>query len=265
MEGLYVRTVALGDPAAVRDDREGVRSQEEADAPGQRDPDVGADGLLREQAADRVDDRRDRLVLGEGAHRAGHRRGEDERRADERQEDQRVGERARPVDGLRRQAGDDGQPGQRHGEQEQDAGDREPREHSRTRAEAHEQGDEHDHRERDEGRDDRGEHVRPQDGRPRDRHGLEALEQAALHVHEQAEGGVGDARRDGDEQDAGEQVVHVRVRTRVHRAAEHVDEQQHERDRHDRRGDDGVGAAGDVTQGPAGQERGVVDDVRGHG
>ena len=87
--------------------------------------------------------------------------------------------------------------------------------------------------------------------RPRDRHGLEPLEDAALHVHEEPEGGVGDARGDRDEQDAGQQVVHVRFRPGVDRAAEDVDEQQHEGDRRDRGGDDGVQAARDVAQRPS--------------
>ena len=120
-----------------------------------------------------------------------------------------------------------------------------------ARAEAHEQGDEHDDHERDQVGDQRGQHVRPQHGRPCDRHGLESLEDAALHVQEEPECGVGDARRDRDEQDAGQQVVHVRVRPGVDRAAEHVDEQQHEGDRHDRGRDDGVQAARDVAQGPS--------------
>ena len=65
-----------------------------------------------------------------------------------------------------------------------------------------------------------------------------------------------------DEQDAGQQVVHVRIRAGVDRAAEHVDEQQQEGDRHDRGRDDGVRAARDVAQRSPGQgggaERGIA-------
>ena len=145
MRGPPLLNALLGDPAAVGAHGEDVRDDEDADAPGEGDPDVGADRLLCEQVADRVDDRRHRLVLGEGAHRAGHRLGEHECRADERQEDERVGECARAVHGLRRQTDDHGDPRQREGEQDQDAGDREPYLHSGPRAEAHEEGDEHDH------------------------------------------------------------------------------------------------------------------------
>nr|WP_281396861.1 hypothetical protein [Mesorhizobium silamurunense] len=75
--------------------------------------------------------------------------------------------------------------------------------------------------------------MRPQHRRPSDRHGLEPLEDTALHVNEEPECGVGGARSNRDEQNAGQLVIHVRIRTRVDRAAEDVDEQQHHGDRHD--------------------------------
>src|SRR5665647_2975255 len=68
----HSRDALLRDLAAVRDHGEDVRDDEDADAPGEGDPDVGADRLRSEQVADRVDDGRHRLVLGEGAYRAGH-------------------------------------------------------------------------------------------------------------------------------------------------------------------------------------------------
>ena len=221
-----------------------VRDDEDADAPGERDPDVAADRLLSEQVADRVDDGGHRLVLGEGAHRAGHGVGGHEGRADERQEDERVGERARAVHGLRGQARDDGEPGQRQGEQHQDAGDREPGQHAGPRAEAHERG------------------RRSTTTTSEIRLATSEVSTCAHSTDERAIGmdwnrskmplfmsseepvrGVGDARRDRDQQDAGQQVVHVLVRPGVDRAAEHVDEQQHDGDRHDRGRDDGVQAA----------------------
>ena len=58
-------------------------------------------GLLGKQVLDRVDDRRDRLVLSEDAHGTRHGVRGDESRTDERQEDQRVGESAGTVHGLR--------------------------------------------------------------------------------------------------------------------------------------------------------------------
>ena len=90
---------------------------------------------------------------------------------------------------------------------------------------------------------------------------MEPLEDPALQVEEEPVGRVGDARRDGDDQDAGQQVVDVRVRPGVDRAAEDEHEQQQEGDRHDRRGDDRVEAAGDVAQRPPGQQGGVTDEV----
>src|SRR5215217_4601978 len=56
----------LGEQAAVNDHGEGARDDEDAGTPGKGDPDVGADRLLGEQVADRIDDGRHRLVLGEG-------------------------------------------------------------------------------------------------------------------------------------------------------------------------------------------------------
>src|SRR5829696_8707227 len=95
----------LGEPAAVNDHGEGAGDDEDAGTPGKGDPDVGADRLLGEQVADRIDDGRHRLVLGEGPHRAWHGVGGHECRADERQEDERVGECDCAVRGLRGETG----------------------------------------------------------------------------------------------------------------------------------------------------------------
>ena len=111
----------LGDLAPVGGHGEDVGQDEDAEAPGKSDPDVAADRLLGEQVLDRVDDRRDRLVLGEGPHGTRHGVRWDEGRADERQEDQRVGESGGTLHGLRREAGDDGDPGECQGEERQDS------------------------------------------------------------------------------------------------------------------------------------------------
>ncbi len=72
---------------------------------------------------------------------------------------------------------------------------------------------------------------------------------AALQIEEQTIRRVRDPRGDRDEQDAGEHVVDVRLAgARRDGAAEHVDEQEHERDRSHRRREDRVGAAQDVAQ-----------------
>ncbi|MFA7324780.1 MAG: hypothetical protein WC005_10535 [Candidatus Nanopelagicales bacterium] len=60
-----------GDLAAVSGHGKDARDCENAKAPGQGDPDVGADWPLCEQVADRVAGGRRRLVLGEGTRRAG--------------------------------------------------------------------------------------------------------------------------------------------------------------------------------------------------
>ena len=100
--------------------------------------------------------------------------------------------------------------------------------------------------------------------RPGDRHRVEPLEDPALQVPEEPVRRVRDPRRHRDDQDAGQQVVDVRARPRLDRAAEHEHEQQQEGDRHDRRGDDGVQAAGDVAQRPPGQQGGVTGEVGAH-
>jgi predicted ATPase/DNA-binding SARP family transcriptional activator len=256
----------LGDLPAVSGHREDVRDDKDAEAPGQGGPDAGADRPLGQQVADRVNDRRHRLVVGEGAHRPGHRPGRDKGRTDERQEDQRIGKRPPALSGLRGQAGDDGNPGQRQGEQDDDADDSQPGQRARARAEPDRERDEHHDHERDQGGDHGGQHVRPQHAGAPDRQRLESLEDSGLQVREEPERGVGDAGRDRDQQDSGQQVVDVRPGPRpgVDRAAEHVPEQQHEGDRRDRDRDDGVRAARDVAHGPPEQDGGVAEEVRAH-
>ena len=67
--GHHPRVVRLNAPSGettpVGRHGDGVRDDQDAEAPGERDPQVGAHRLLRVEVADRVDDRRDRLVLGE--------------------------------------------------------------------------------------------------------------------------------------------------------------------------------------------------------
>src|ERR1700694_5938765 len=104
----------------------------------------------------------------------------------------------------------------------------------------------------------------PEHGRAGDRHLVEPLEDAALQVVEQAEGGIGDAAGDRDEQDAGHQVVHIVVGACLDGAAEHVDEQQHDGDRRDRDCDDGVHAARDVSHGTPEHHAGVAEEMGVH-
>jgi hypothetical protein len=127
-----LRERTLGDPAVVGGHGQGVRDHEDAEAPGQGRPDAGADRLPGEQVADRVDDGRHGLVVGEGAYRSWHGPGGHEGRTDERQEDERIGEGARALGALRGQAGDDGDPGQGQGEQDDEADDGQPGRRSRA-------------------------------------------------------------------------------------------------------------------------------------
>src|SRR5260221_13818557 len=77
-------------PVGPHGERKG--DEEDADAPGEGDPDCASDRLLLEQSSDRVDNGGDRLVFREGTHGTRHRGRGHERRADERQEDERVRE-----------------------------------------------------------------------------------------------------------------------------------------------------------------------------
>src|SRR5690606_7218393 len=122
----------------------------------------------------------------------------------------------------------------------------------------------HDERERDGVGHEGGQYVTPLSGRAGDRHGLESLEDPALQVHEEPVRGVGDAGRNRDEQDAGEHVVDVRVRTGVDGSAEDEHEQRHDRHGGDGGGDDRVGTAQDVAERPPGENRGVAEGWRGH-
>jgi len=121
-------------------------------------------------------------------------------------------------------------------------------------AKSHGDGDQHNDHQRDPVGNQRRQNMCPQHGRSWDRHGLESLENAVLHIGEQPNGGVRNAGRDRDQHDSGQQIIDVVVGARLDGAAEHVDEQQHHGDRRDRDSDNGVWAAGDVAHGAAQQD-----------
>src|ERR1700694_1993630 len=75
-------------PVGYHGERRG--DEEDADAPGEGDPDFASDRLLLEQGSGRVDDRGDRLVFREGTHGTPPRGSGHGWRADERQEDDRI-------------------------------------------------------------------------------------------------------------------------------------------------------------------------------
>ena len=94
------------------------------------------------------------------------------------------------------------------------------------------------------------ENVRPgEHRRARHRERAEAVDQALLDVLGQPERGHEPAERDRLHDDARHQEVDVVERARVDRAAEHVDEQQHEHDRLDRVRDQQVRLARDPHAG----------------
>ena len=98
------------------------------------------------------------------------------------------------------------------------------------------------------------------------RHGPEPVDHPACQVFLQADRGLRGAEGDRLDEDPGQQEVDVgnpvRQRT-ADRAAEHVDEQQHEQDRLDRGEDQQVRLADEVTQVAAG-DHDDVGDGRAH-
>ncbi len=79
----------------------------------------------------------------------------------------------------------------------------------------------------------------PQHGGSGNRHGVEPLEYAALHIQKQAVGRIGYSACNRNQQDAGQLVIHIVFRAGSDCVAEHIDEQQHKRDGHDGNLDDG--------------------------
>ena len=100
-------------------------------------------------------------------------------------------------------------------------------------------------------------------GRWRDRHRPETADHAPLHIHAQANCRVGDAAHHRHGYDAWHDEVDV-----LHRAGaedvtevapEHVDEQQHQSNRHRHHRDDRVGAADDMAQAPPSHHPSVAE------
>lgn len=74
----------------------------------------------------------------------------------------------------------------------------------------------------------------------RNRHGVEPLEYALLHIDKQMVGRIGYNACNSDQQGTGQQVIHIVIRAGLNRAAKHIDKQQHKRNRHYGDRDDGV-------------------------
>ena len=103
-------------------------------------------GVPSQQAAQRLDDGREGLVLGEPAHAGRHRVGGDEPAAEERQQHQGHRQVARGLDALAHQAERDRQPGEREGDQREDADRGDPLDRAGGGPEADEQRDADDDR-----------------------------------------------------------------------------------------------------------------------
>ena len=101
----------------------------------------------------------------------------------------------------------------------------------------------------------------PQHGGTCNRHGVEPLEYAPLHIHKQAVSRIGYAACNRNQQDAGQQVIHIVIRAGLNCAAEHIDEQQHHRNRHDGDRDDGVHAAENMAHGTSKHNAHIAEKV----
>jgi len=75
------------------------------------------------------------------------------------------------------------------------------------------------------------------------RHGVEPLNDAPLLIHKQAVSRVGYSAFNRNQQDAGQQIIHIVIRTGLDCAAKHIDKQQHHRNRCDTDRNNGVHAA----------------------
>ncbi len=101
----------------------------------------------------------------------------------------------------------------------------------------------------------------PQHGGTRNRHGVEPFEDAPLHIHKQAVSRIGYTACNRNQQDAGQQVIHIVIRAGLNCAAKHIDEQQHKRNRHDGDRDDGVHAAENMAHGTSKHNAHVAEKV----
>src|ERR1019366_8386565 len=118
-----------------------VPGQRDGDTPGDGDDGAVANRCTHQQPPQRVDDRREGLVLSEPADPTGHRGQRDERTADEWQEEQRHHHIAGCLGSLGHQAESNRQPGERESEQCQEGDRRDPPERIGGGSKAHEQAD----------------------------------------------------------------------------------------------------------------------------
>ncbi|MEA2455838.1 MAG: high-affinity iron transporter, partial [Thermoleophilaceae bacterium] len=254
---------ARGD-GPVASDGERRENGDQASAPHERHPDVGVRRRAQPQGTDRVGDGGERVGLRELPQAVRHRlhRHED-RRGEGQREDRREADRVRGLGRGREQPDQREDPRERIAEQQQehDAG----QDLADARVDEVEPGEEPDGEQDDERQaveDDVGERAAGQHRGAGHRQRAEAVDQALLDVLGEPERGHEPAEGDRLDDDARHQEVHVVEAGRLDRAAEDVDEQQHEHDRLDRVGDQQVGLARDPQQVAPGEDERVLD--RGH-
>ncbi|MNK61699.1 hypothetical protein D3C87_808620 [compost metagenome] len=90
---------------------------------------------------------------------------------------------------------------------------------------------------------------------------MEPLNDAPLLIQKQAVGDIGHPAGNGHKQYAGQQVVHVVIRTSSDGATKHIDEQQHHRDRSDADREDGVNAAENMAHGTSEHNTHITEKV----
>ena len=244
-------------------DREWREDAEQHETPHERHPDVGVGRRSEPQRAHRVDHGRERVGLRELPQAVGHRLRGDERRGRERQrEDRGEADRVRRLRRRREQADEREDPRERVAEQQQqedsehDLADRrvlevEPADDPDDQQHGQRQAVEQDVRQRPPG----------QHRGARHRQRAEAVDQALLDILGEPERGHEPAEGDRLDDDAGDQEVDVIEARRHDRAAEDVDEQQHEHHRLHRVGDQQVGLARDPLEVAARQDDRVRDRV----
>ena len=101
----------------------------------------------------------------------------------------------------------------------------------------------------------------PERSRTRYRHGVEPVEDATLHIHKQTISRIGYAACNRNQQDAGQQIINIVTRSGLNGAAEHIDKQQHHRDRHDSDRNDGIHAAENMAHGTSEHDAHVAEKV----
>src|ERR1700727_2399380 len=176
-------SAGAGCPAAVVEaNGPEVAGEGDADAPGDGDDGVHADGAAGEQAADRLGDRGEGLVFGELAQPGRHAGGGDEPAGQERQQGEEHGGVAGGFHALGGHAQPGGQPDEAEAQKRLYPGGGWPFKWAGMGPEANGQGNTENEDENGEGLQQAADHVAGEHGAPRDGHGAEPVDDASGHV-----------------------------------------------------------------------------------